>query len=139
MSDVRRYTWTEESYPPDGMELVAAADYDTLAAIAEVLIAKLDAQYQSCLVLIKSMQDDRDRIRELEAENARLISDGFQSAAYIIEMRDLRSRICELESALREIDDDIVDCRGEVCRHIARAALASQSDRRDKPDMAPKA
>jgi len=33
-------------------------------------------------------------------------------------------RITELETALRKIDDDTVDCRGEVCRHIARAALA---------------
>jgi hypothetical protein len=38
MSEIKRYTWTEESYPPDGMELVAASDHDAaIAALTEDL------------------------------------------------------------------------------------------------------
>lgn len=64
---VKRYVWDEEGYPPDGMELVAASDYDTMAAAAEVLMAESEARHQSCLVLMKSVQDHRERISELEA------------------------------------------------------------------------
>jgi hypothetical protein len=76
------------------------------------------------------------RIAELEAENARLISDGLQSAAYIIEMRDLRSRIRELETALTEAIDWIgASPEGgfdDVVQRLSRIAT-SQFDKGDKP------
>jgi hypothetical protein len=39
VSYVKRYTWDEEGYPPDGMELVAAADYDALRDEVDALRA----------------------------------------------------------------------------------------------------
>ena len=65
MSKVTRYTWTEESYPPDGMELVAAADYDALAADLARATAELAEARSERLVMSESgwLIEDSDRSR----------------------------------------------------------------------------
>ena len=62
-SMVKRYVWDEEGYPPDGMELVAASDYDAAAA----RIRDLEQFKEWAEPQIVTHGDDLIRIRELEA------------------------------------------------------------------------
>ncbi len=96
---VKRY---KEGYPPDGMELVAASDYDALARdLAACKIARDGFTAAS--------DTAHARVRELEAENARL---NMEMAAY--------RQGCTPEDAAAMLS--VIDA---VCRACSLGAVAA--------------
>jgi len=80
-------------------EIVRASDYDECAAESE-------ARHQSCLVLMKSVQDHRDRIRELEAALHVIMQKSVKKydalAAELAQWKTMRNEAMAVATANRE-------------------------------------